>query len=417
MSRIRGEKGKNGETERQIIFAILNNQIKNGRGLTKKQVAELVESVTKKDRDGIRKKVAKILGPESPLKSMLQIEEHEMKKFVSLRPRNLRDVAILYNFLKPDKEILNLQEVRDFIGDKFIIFIEEIVDFLYLWDPLDPVYGLDEGTLNQFVQTGHAYFYPEKNKKSGPEYLKLIGNKYKIFETLFVKLPDIKRLLNLIGNFERFREEILSNNLELPLEVSPFKTNMPFLFDLEGPLIESLSDKKFTHLKEIWQDYLWFWNMWISTWTEFVYFPFYEHYASLFPGKEFQEIVREVNSNMSVEERQKILQEEISKVSIKYEVPEESIRIETSKTPYEVPFETELHFSIPEKYKPVKGPKPTDVPQYYNLFTFYNAEGKYYELKIPDYAQKQKSVENHAQFLFTHPEETKIIEKWTWKER
>jgi hypothetical protein len=416
MSRIRGEKGKNGETERQIIFAILNNQIKNGRGLTKKQVAELVESVTKKDRDGIRKKVAKILGPESPLKSMLQIEEHEMKKFVSLRPRNLKDVAILHNFLKPDKEILDLSEVQQFIGDIFLIFIEEIVDFLYLWDPLDPVYGLDEGTLNQLLQTGHAYFYSEKNKKSGPEYLKLIGNKYEIFDILFHNFPDYERVLNLIENFERFREEILSNNLELPLEVPQFKTKMPFLSDLEGPLVESLSDKKFTHLKEIWHDYLWFWNMWISSWTEFVYFPFYEHdYESLFPGKEFQEIEMEVNSNMSVEERQKILQEEISKVSIEYEVPEESIWIKTSKTPYEeVPFQTKLHFSIPEKYKPIKRP---DDPQFHNLFTFYNAEGKYYELKLPDYAQKQKSVENHAQFIFTDPEETKIIEKWTWKER
>ena len=233
MGRERGEKGKHGETDRQIVFVILHNQLRDPRGLTKKQIAEVVQAATKKDQDGVRKRVAHMLGDQSPLKQMLQMENVELKHFYKFNLRNIKDAAILYNFMHRGGDFLGKEEFDTYISENLLAYEEDLIDYLYLWDPYDPIYGLPKHLIKEFYDVHAVDFYPKQFKDVGPEKMKEVAKDFKVFESGMLQevMQDPKRmgrLCKLIENFESFiarfpcddnTVEYKGEVISLPLEI------------------------------------------------------------------------------------------------------------------------------------------------------------------------------------------------------
>ena len=262
MSRERGEKGKHGETDRQIVFAILHNQLRDPKGLTKKQIAEVVQAATKKDQDGVRKRVAHMLGDQSPLRQMLQMENVDLKHFYKFNLRNIKDAAVLYNFMHRGGDFSGEEEFDDYISENLLAYEEDLIDYLYLWDPLDPVYGLPEH-LNKMYHDFHAFdFYPKQFKDVGPEKMKEVARDFKIFgsgilEQVMQDPNRMGRLCRLIEDFESF--------------IAPFD-NDPNFFEM--PLGDPLYSDDVTT-----GDMYWFLGMWETSWEigmQFRFTIFYE---------------------------------------------------------------------------------------------------------------------------------------------
>lgn len=262
MSRERGEKGKQGETDRQIVFAILHNQLRDPRGLTKKQIAEVVQAATRKDQDGVRKRVAHMLGDQSPLKQMIQMENIDLKHFYKFNLRNIKDAAILYNFMHRGGDFLGEEEFDTYISENLLAYEEDLIDYLYLWDPFSPVYGLPEHLIKMY-RDFHAFdFYPKQFKNVGPEKMKEVARDFEVFKSGLLEqvMQDPKRmgrLCKLIENFETF--------------ITPFD-NDPDFFEM------ALDDPVYSDDVTA-GDMYWFLGMWDTSWKigmELKYIVFYE---------------------------------------------------------------------------------------------------------------------------------------------
>ena len=263
MSRERGEKGKHGETDRQIVFAILHNQLRDPRGLTKKQIAEVVQAATKKDQDGVRKRVAHILGDQSPLKQMIQMENVDLKHFYKFNLRNIKDAAILYNFMHRGGDFLGDEEFDDYISENLLAHEEDLIDYLYLWDPFSSMYGLPKQLIEEFNDVNAVDFYPKQFKDIGPERMKEVARDFRVFESglLMETMRDPKcmgRLCRLIENFESFiaRFECGDNIIEYKGELIPLPLEI-MVIPLDDP---DYSDDVTS------EDMRWFLDIWNGAW-------------------------------------------------------------------------------------------------------------------------------------------------------
>lgn len=265
MSRERGEKGKHGETDRQIVFAILHNQFRNPRGLTKKQIAEVVQAATKKDQDGVRKRVAHMLGDQSPLKQMLQMENVDLKHFYKFNLRNIKDAAVLYNFMHRGGDFLGDEEFDTYISENLLAYEEDLIDYLYLWNPYDQVYGLPRHLIEEYSDVHAVDFYPKQFKDVGPEKMKEVAGDFKVFESGVLEevMRDPKRmgrLCKLIENFESFIArfdysdyiiEFRDEAIPVPLETMEIPLDYP---DYSDDVTRG--------------DMYWFLEMWKDAWEE-----------------------------------------------------------------------------------------------------------------------------------------------------
>jgi hypothetical protein len=206
-----GDKGQPKETDRQIVFTILLNQLRNQIGLTKKQISETVETVTQKDQDGVRKKVAYLLNDSELSKKIIQRNVKENRTFHQIRLKNLKDVAIFANFMgfNTFEHVGEGAEIlRHFIFKHFNIFFDQIIDYLYLWDPFSGPYSLPMELQHQLKKSGYLSFYPERYKDFGPTHLKEVLRRSNVFHWLQDKEElNLTQLFHLIQNIEEIRNQ------------------------------------------------------------------------------------------------------------------------------------------------------------------------------------------------------------------
>lgn len=388
MVRERGEKGKHGETDRQIVFAILHNQIKDSRGLTKKQIAEIVEAATGKDRDGVRKRVAMMLGDRSPIKDIIKIENINSKIYHKLNPKNLKEACILYNFFEEEVNLIDLKEVKNFISPFIDSYIKEVIDFLHLWNPKDYPYTIPSDMLDRLSKEGTIDFYPKQFKETGPEKMKEIAEDFGIFRRLKWKLTDdynLKKFCRLIENFERLVDDV--------------RTEMVSEGDTANVVISTESFKDQT-LKS---DSYWFWSVWKELWEEQVQVNYinkikatkktlYDTYEKgitmLYPFK-------------SIEEGLEFLRRTTNKYNIKpEEIEEEEFKVDNALIYVSRGFWIPSHL-IPSSLNGSFFLLP--------LYVRFHPDGSYYT--IGEISQKEKAGVNLKR-------ETVAVNSdiWTWKE-
>ncbi|AAT42942.1 hypothetical protein [Picrophilus oshimae] len=183
MVRSRGDKGKHGETDREIIFALCLNMISgHGDGLSQFELSSIVEKNTNKEREGIRKRIAYLTSDKSPIYPLMKkLPPKEGKRKIVMEINNLLDVAKLYVFMEKSPELVSLLE--EFFYENLRKYITDVVDILQLWDPGDPNYGLPVEICRKFETERVVSFDPKLYPETGPSYLKLIGKRFQVFNS------------------------------------------------------------------------------------------------------------------------------------------------------------------------------------------------------------------------------------------
>lgn len=429
MVRERGEKGKHGETDREIVFTILHNQLKNPQGLTKKQIAVIMEKATNKDREGIRRRIANMIGDQSPLKGLIQIEPDNVhnKKYFKIRLKNLKDTARFYNFMlefmKSKEDTLERQEIHNFVQEHYLAYEDQVIDYLYLWDPFYGRYAIPIEKRYQFKETKAIDFYPEQSKKEGSQYLKRIARLFNVFYFLTAEIADHEELFfNLIGNFESFRENISQesdagpisfNDEDLPRE----KDRMDIEFiDLATRILPEHRGEKIV------DDLIWFLEAWRSAWAR-AYFEhgFFESDDIITnPSKNLserfhswlddQENWKKSHLKLTKKEKAELERREVKRLSDILGVPMEEIKAQDITA-------THGHATIrvPESLRP-----------YYTYYTIYfpmkyREDGNYYEFRQPliegiidhvGFATKEESLALKSKKISAK----QLLDRWTWKE-
>jgi hypothetical protein len=184
MVRAKGEKDKNGETDRAIIFALCYNIMRgNVSGLSKTQLSKIVENATGKYRDGIRKRLDSLTGVKSSLHGILIVmpPENGVKK-LKIEINGLLDLAKFSIFMEKSPKLL--ENLDPFVWENLKKYITEVVDILQLWKPDDPNYGLPKEICRKFEKEYIVDFDPSLYPETGPSYLKLMGKRFQIFNSV-----------------------------------------------------------------------------------------------------------------------------------------------------------------------------------------------------------------------------------------
>ena len=403
MSRERGEKGKHGETDRQIVFAILHNQLRDPKGLTKKQIAEVVQAATKKDQDGVRKRVAHILGDQSPLKQMLQMENVELKHFYKFNLRNIKDAAILYNFMHQGGNFSGEEEFDAYISENLLAYEEDLIDYLYLWDPFDHVYGLPEPLIERYRDVHAVDFYPKQFKDVGPEKMKEVARDFKVFESglLMETMQDSKRMGRLCRLIENFEDFIARFECDY--------TNDPVL------LYNQLDDPDYSD--DVTRgDMYWFLEMWNGAWEVGISLRstiFYEgrieeleRLGIPIPSEDQKVIENRENEKVKVtlfEQGQSFQASDLgAKLELKYGKQKVIIFWGDTGSDKMSKYEDE-HLSVPDRLRPFE-------KYLVHPYVKFIETGGYYQLRWP--VPDTERIENKD-----NKEEPKIeIDNWIWKE-
>lgn len=431
MVRERGEKGRHGETDREIVFTILHNQLKNPQGLTKKQIAVIMEKATNKDREGIRRRIANMIGDQSPLKGLIQIEPDNVhnKKYFKIRLKNLKDTARFYNFMldfmKSKEDTLEKQEIHNFVQEHYLAYLDQVIDYLYLWDPFLGHYAISDKKLDQFKETKAIDFYPEQHQKEGPQYLKRIARLFNVFSFLDAEITyrgHEQLFFNLVGNFESFRESLLQESDVGPISLSnkespEEKDEMDIEFlDLDSVVLPEHRGEK------IIDDLVWFLKAWRAAWDN-AYFEhdFFESDdiitgSSKKSSEQFhswidnQENWQNSNLKLTKKEKGELKRREIKRLSNILAVPAEEIKADdiTISHGYAI-------IQVPESLKP-----------YFNYYMMYfpmkyREDGNYYEFR----QSPINFVTDHLEFS-TNEEQLAMkskklsleesLDRWSWKE-
>lgn len=224
--RERGQKGKHGETDGQIVMLIALNYKNHPEGLTKTNIHRKIEERTGKDREGIKRRITELSRNEK-LKSILRTRNIGGRIHYSLEPRNILDISKIHNFLEP--VINEKKEYRSFLQDYFADLITkhftDLVDYLRLWDPKDKVYGLPE---RFFCSVGEEIPKDEKDPRHRWE-----GNDF-IHEHELDLTPTESERMATIGDENRLLIEAGENEAWIVRETFEFD---PWKFPNEGPFL------------------------------------------------------------------------------------------------------------------------------------------------------------------------------------
>ncbi len=130
----RGQKGKHGETDRQILELVILNLPRYPDGLTKKQICTTIEKNTGKDREGIKRRITE-LTKKRVLEGVFVCNNISGKKLYGLSISDLYDLSKLYVIASPElsdfpneMEQYYIRETRQYFTD--------FVDYLRLFWPL-----------------------------------------------------------------------------------------------------------------------------------------------------------------------------------------------------------------------------------------------------------------------------------------
>ena len=135
----RGQKGKHGETDREILELIILNLPRYPDGLTKKQVYTTIEKNTGKDREGIKRRITE-LTRSKVLEGVFINKLVKGKNLFGVRISNLYDLSRLYIAMKAESsDFYNVK--RYFIGEMRKYFTD-FVDYLRLFRPLNLSWAL-----------------------------------------------------------------------------------------------------------------------------------------------------------------------------------------------------------------------------------------------------------------------------------
>lgn len=273
MGRARGQKGKHGETDREIIYGLCYNMREGYKdGLSVYELAKTVENATGKDRDGIRKRIAYLKSEKSPLNGILITVPHSGgKTTLKIEINSLLDLARFYVFMEKLPEDGYEELFCNFIPHYLKKYIAEVIDILQLWKPGDPNYGLPESIWKEFEKEKKVIFDPSLYPETGPLHLKMMAKIFQVIGSYYYDsiegyvyyTKERSRFFHLLLEFNDWalREQKKDENLRL----------MPYV-DLDGsvsyPLPESLMpidiyDKKNEKLE---LEYRWFLDIWKELW-------------------------------------------------------------------------------------------------------------------------------------------------------
>ncbi len=393
MERLKGQRGKQGETDQQIVFTLLHNQPLKPDGLTKKEISVVIEKATSKDREGIRKRLDRLLSIEnSPLKGMIHSNNRTGKTRYEIKARNLKDLARLYNFLHPDSNMMYVLEGH-FLSDLYAS-INDVIDYLYLWDLEDPLYGLPDELLKQWNKEDKVEFYPRYYPTRGPVYLKERAIKFRVLEERWgihdgigQRISDqesLARFFNLIENFDSYvNKECQGTECDVPMRVLeafwPPKPAVSRWEELPGGLMGIERDP--VKISEIGDSLRWFMEIWKERWDQVI--------NEGFP-------VRKYDTNVSFPRKED--------VAMYYGVPIDNVN-EDGDSHYNV--------KVPESFRPV-------IPEF--IYPQVKFCGDHYELRVdrslkkenrgPD-EQKPKSHSEEIEGTWNEPDFDTWIQKWT----
>jgi hypothetical protein len=278
MERVRGQKGKHGETDREIIFALCYNMLMGYKdGLSVYELAKTVENATGKDRDGLRKRIAYLKREESILHGILiKIPHSGSKTTLKIEISSLLDLARFYVFMEKLPEEGYEELYCNFIPHYLDKYITEVVDILQLWKPGDPNYGLPMDTCRKFEKENTVIFDPKLYPETGPSHLKAIAKIFQIFnsdgyvsiEKYFGSQKEQARFFHLLLEFtdwaskEGKKDEKLRliPQVELDEKFSVVNTTFPIPMSL---LPIDIQDEKNEKLE---LEYRWFLDIWKEVW-------------------------------------------------------------------------------------------------------------------------------------------------------
>ena len=362
-----------------------------------------MEAATKKDQDGVRKRVAHMLGDQSPLKQMLQMEAVELKHFYKFNLRNIKDAARLYNYMHVRGGFLGEEEFDAYISRNLLANREDLIDYLHLWSPFDQVYGLPEQLFERYRDVHAVDFYPKQFKDVGPEKMKEVARDFKVFESGLImetmqNPKSVGRLCRLIENFESF--------------IARFEcdyTDTPYILKL--PLDNSDYSDDVTS-----RDMNWFLEMWNSSWKAGITLRstiFYEGRIEELErlwvtksGEKREDVENLENGKVKVillEEGQALEMSDLgTKLRLKY--GKQKVTILRNDTDPEKTLKCEdEHLSVPTEFK------PTEKYFVYPYVKFIES-GSYYQFRWP--VANLKRIKN----LDNKEESKNELDNWIWKE-
>jgi len=132
----RGQKGKHGETDREILQLILLNLEHYPDGLTKKQIYEALEKITGKDREGIKRRITELT---RSLEGVFVCRNVLGKMRYGIKVSNLYDLSKLYVTLQPELSLFD-SEIEGIFAKETERYFTDFVDYLRIFWP-DPIAG------------------------------------------------------------------------------------------------------------------------------------------------------------------------------------------------------------------------------------------------------------------------------------
>lgn len=127
--RTRGNKGKHGETDREILNIVLDSLPDHPMGLTKKQIYEILEERTGKDREGIKRRISFLT---KSLKDVFVCRVISGKNTFGFKISNLYDLSKLYIAAIEDKDD-SPNQIYEFFSNEMKNHFSDIVDYLRLF--------------------------------------------------------------------------------------------------------------------------------------------------------------------------------------------------------------------------------------------------------------------------------------------
>lgn len=130
-----GRRGKQGETDRQILQLLIANARKHPLGLSKTEIVREIEK-TGIDREGVKRRITALLSHKD-LRGVVVRRNISSRLLFSLNVMSLMDLAMLYVFLEPieTKDVSMSLEINDYFLRNIRNFLPEFVDYLRLWNP------------------------------------------------------------------------------------------------------------------------------------------------------------------------------------------------------------------------------------------------------------------------------------------
>lgn len=173
----RGQKGKHGETDREILELVIMNLPRYPDGLTKKQIYTAMEKNTGKDREGIKKRITE-LTKNKVLEGVFINKPVAGRKLFGLKISNLYDLSRLYVALKPDLSDF-YDELQKYFINEVRLYFTDFVDYLRLFRPLNLSWRLPLSYPT--VVISNQWNFPDPVAKWCINYSETISNEEGIF--------------------------------------------------------------------------------------------------------------------------------------------------------------------------------------------------------------------------------------------